>query len=74
MGSDICCMKNRYDLGQPIKSPQINRGFPHIDDTTIKIIKIQIAIRSYLSINKLNILFTTTISGITKKLGKKINK
>ena len=71
MGSDICCMKNRSDLSQPIQPPQINRGFPHIDDTTIKIIKIQIAIQSYLSINKLNILFNTTISEITKKLKKK---
>ena len=71
MGSDICCMKNRSDLGQPIQPPQINRGFPHIDDTTIKIIKIQSAIRGYLSKNKLNILFTTTITEITKELGQK---
>ena len=71
MGSDICCMKNRSDLGQPIQPPQINRGFPHIDDTTIKIIKIQSAIRGYLSKNKLNTLFNTTISEITKELDKK---
>ena len=62
MGTEICCMKTRTDI-YPIKQPpKISNGFPQVDDTTIKIIKIQSAIRGYLSKNKFNSLFNSTIS------------
>ena len=64
MGTEICCMKTRTEI-YPIKQlPKISNGFPQVDDTTIKIIKIQSAIRVYLSKNKLNSLFLKTISEI----------
>jgi hypothetical protein len=71
MGNEICCMNKRPEIYSAKDPPQINRGFPQIDDTTIKIIKIQSAIRGYLSKNKFNSLFNSTISEITKELDKK---
>ena len=71
MGTEICCMKTRTEI-YPIKQPpKISNGFPQVDDTTIKIIKIQSAIRVYLSKNKLNSLFLKTISEIKTELDKK---
>jgi len=71
MGTEICCMKSRPEI-YPIKQPpEISRGFPQVDDTTIKIIRIQSAIRGFLSKNKLNKLFCTTIEEIKKELDKK---
>ena len=71
MGTEICCMKTRAEI-YPIKlPPKISNGFPHVDDTTIKIIKIQTAIRVYLAKNKLNSVFNKTISEIKKELDKK---
>jgi hypothetical protein len=64
-------MNKRPEIYSAKDPPQINRGFPQIDDTTIKIIKIQSAIRGYLSKNKFNSLFNSTISEITKELDKK---
>ena len=52
MGNEICCMNKRPEIYSAKDPPRINLGFPQIDDTTIKIIKIQSAIRGYLSKNK----------------------
>ena len=71
MGNDICCMNKRTEIYPINKPPQINRGFPYVDDKTIKIIRIQSAIRGYLSKNKFNSLFNSTITEITKELDKK---
>ena len=70
MGNEICCMNKRTEIFS-IKPPQINNGFPQVDDTTIKIIRIQSAVRGYLSKNKINSLFNKTILEITKELDKK---
>ena len=71
MGNEICCMNKKLDMNLPKQPPEMNRGFPQVDDTTIKIIRIQSAIRGYLSKNKYNSLFNKTISEITKELDKK---
>ena len=64
-------MNKKLDMNLPKQPPEMNRGFPQVDDTTIKIIRIQSAIRGYLSKNKYNSLFNKTISEITKELDKK---
>ena len=71
MGTEICCMRTEAKIYPKRKPPKISNGFPHIDDTTIKIIKIQSAIRVYLSKNKLNNLFLKTIEEIKIELDKK---
>ena len=71
MGNDICCMNKNTEINPVSHPPQINRGFPQVDDTTIKIIRIQSAIRGILAKNKFKSLFNKTISEITKELDKK---
>ena len=71
MGNDICCMNKNTEINSVSHPPQINRGFPQVDDTTIKIIRIQSAIRGILAKNKFKSLFNKTISEITKELDKK---
>ena len=71
MGNDICCMNKNTEINPVSHPPQINRGFPQVDDTTIKIIRIQSAIREILAKNKFKSLFNKTISEITKELDKK---
>ena len=71
MGNDICCMNKNTEINTVSHPPQINRGFPQVDDTTIKIIRIQSAIRGILAKNKFKSLFNKTISEITKELDKK---
>ena len=64
-------MNKNTEINPVSHPPQINRGFPQVDDTTIKIIKIQSAIRGILAKNKFKSLFNKTISEITKELDKK---
>ena len=71
MGNDICCMNKNTEINPVSHPPQINRGFPQVDDTTIKIIRIQSAIRGILAKNKFKSIFNKTISEITKELDKK---
>ena len=64
-------MNKNAEINPVSHPPQINRGFPQVDDTTIKIIRIQSAIRGILAKNKFKSLFNKTISEITKELDKK---
>ena len=64
-------MNKNTEINSVSHPPQINRGFPQVDDTTIKIIRIQSAIRGILAKNKFKSLFNKTISEITKELDKK---